>query len=102
MGLARAGNAYFDVTKPFLSRKTDMEECGRAINVCLQTARSLTTIIAPFVPHMAEKAATMLNLTSDWQAWNRATDELAEGHSLGEAEILVKKLDPAEVFAQTE
>lgn len=102
MGLARAGNAYFDVTKPFLSRKTDMEECGRAINVCLQTARSLTTLIAPFVPYMADKAAAMLKLSGDWRAWDSATEELAEGHALGEAEILVKKLDPAEVFAQAE
>jgi len=99
MGLARAGNGYFDATKPFLSRKTDMLACGRAINVCLQTARTLTTLIAPFLPHTAEKAAKMLNLAPGYESWPAATEELPAGHALGEAEILVKKLDPKDVFA---
>jgi len=98
MGLARAGNGYFDVTKPFQSRKTDMAACGRAINVCFQTARTLTTLIAPFLPHTAAKCARMLSLPDGWKAWTSATDELPAGHALGEAEILVKKLDPEEVF----
>ncbi len=99
MGLARAGNGYFDLNKPFLSRKTDMIACGRAINVCLQTARTLTTLIAPFLPHTAEKAARMLNLPAGYESWSAAAEELPAGHALGEAEILVKKLDPKEVFA---
>ncbi len=98
MGLARAGNGYFDVTKPFLSRKTDMAACGWAINVCLQTARTLTTAIAPFLPFTADKCAKMLNLGEDWRSWTSGTDELADGHPLGEPEILVKKLDAKELF----
>ena len=100
MGLARAGNLYFDATKPFLSRKTDMDACGRAINTCLQTARTLVTIMAPFLPHSAEKAAAMLRLSDGWQQWSSATDELPSGHVLAEAAILFKKLDAAEVFAE--
>ena len=50
---ALLGNLYFDATKPFLSRKTDMAACGRAINICIQTCRTLTTIVAPFLPHTA-------------------------------------------------
>lgn len=98
MALARAGNLYFDATKPFLSRKTDMDACGRAINMCLQTARTLTTLMAPFLPHTAEKAAGMLRLEGDWRRWSSATEELSAGHKLGDVEILFKKLDPAEVF----
>ncbi len=101
MGLARAGNGYFDVTKPFLSRKTDMAACGRAINVCFQTARTLTTLIAPFLPHTARECAKMLNLGDGYEAWASATDELPAGHALGQPKILVKKLDPEEVFAET-
>lgn len=99
MGLARAGNGYFDATKPFLSRKTDMAACGRAINICLQTARTLTTLVAPFLPHTAEKAARMLNLSEGYESWSAATEELPSEHALGEPEILIKKLDPNEVFA---
>lgn len=99
MSLARAGNQYFDLTKPFASRKTDMEACGRAINVCLQTARTLTTIIAPFLPATAEKCARMLRPAEDYRAWVQATQELAAGHELGTAEILVRKLEAKELFA---
>lgn len=99
MALARAGNGYFDVTKPFQSRKTDIAACGRAINICFQTARALTTLIAPFLPHTADKCARMLSLPDGWKTWTSATDELPAGHALGEAEILVKKLDPEEIFA---
>lgn len=100
MVLARAGNGYFDATKPFMSRKTDMEACGRAMNVCFQTARTLTTLMAPFLPTTGAKCAKMLNLSGDWRAWSSATDELPGGHALGAPEILVKKLDPKELFAE--
>ncbi len=98
MALARAGNGYFDLTKPFRTRKTDMDACGRAVNVCLQTARTLTTIMAPFLPATADKCARMLNLGEGWQAWSSATDELSGGRLLNEPEILIKKLDAKELF----
>lgn len=100
MTLARAGNGYFDATKPFLTRKTDMGACGRAINVCLQTARTLTTLIAPFLPFTAEKCAKMLKLDEGFRTWSAATDELPAGHTLGKPEILVKKLDAKELFGE--
>ena len=100
MALARAGNGYFDVTKPFLSRKTDMDACGRAINVCFQTARTLATIVAPFLPTSAERCAKMFDLEGDWRRWSSATDALPDGHPLGEPEMLVKKLDPKELFSE--
>jgi len=98
MGLARLGNLYFDQTKPFLSRKTDMDACGRAINVCLQTARTLTTLAAPFLPFIAARCARMLQIEDRYMTWSMAAaDELPEGHRLADAEILVKKLDPADL-----
>ncbi len=93
MALARSGNAYFDATKPFQSRKTDMDACGRAINVCLQTARALTTLSAPFLPATADKCAKLLCLGPDYRRWSSATDELSKDHPLGTAEILVKKIE---------
>lgn len=98
ISLARAGNGYFDLTKPFLSRKTDMAACGRAINICLQTARTLTTICAPFLPFTAEKCKKMLRLSGDYRDWAAATSPLADGHELGQPEILVKKLDAKVLF----
>ena len=100
MALARSGNLYFDTTKPFLTRKNDLDACGRAINVCLQTARTLTILIAPFLPHTADKCAHMLNLESCDRAWSSATQELSEGHPLRPAEILITKLDAEAIFAE--
>lgn len=100
MALARAGNQYFDATKPFLSRKSDMDACGRAINICLQTCRTLTTLIAPFLPGIAGKAATMLNLRGDWNRWSAAIDKLPAGSPLNEAVILVRKLELKELFPE--
>ena len=98
MKLAQAGNLYFDSTAPFRTRKTDMEACGRAINVCLQTMRTLATVMAPFLPFAAEKCLRMLSLGQEALAWNSAAAELPEGSLLGEAEYLVKKLDPETVL----
>jgi methionyl-tRNA synthetase len=101
MALARAGNLYFDATKPFHSRKTDMAACGRAMNVCLQTARTLTTLIAPFLPSTGQKCATMMGLGTDYALWSRAAEPLEDGHPLGEAVILVRKLDAKELFPES-
>jgi len=99
MTLARAGNVYFDTTAPFRTRKTDMDACGRAINVCLQTVRTLTTIMAPFLPFSAAKCAEMLRLDAEAaRAWNSATEELPAGHALAPPQILFKKLDAADLF----
>jgi methionyl-tRNA synthetase len=77
-----------------------MDACGRAINVCLQTARSLTTIMAPFLPFSAEKCLGMLQLGGDALRWASATDELPAGHALAPPQILFKKLDAAELFGE--
>ena len=100
IALARTGNVYFDATKPFQTRKTDMEACGRAVNVCLQTARTLTTLIAPFLPATGHKCAKMLGLGADFGLWRSATTELPTGQRLGEAIILVRKLDAKELFPE--
>ncbi len=98
MELAQAGNGYFDATKPFATRKTDLAACARAVNVCLQTVRTLTTLMAPFLPFAGRKCLGMLQLDDEALAWDRATDELPAGAALGPAELLFKKLDPETVF----
>mgnify|MGYP005853936379 FL=1 len=94
MALARAGNVYFDANKPWSTRKTDMAECGKTIHVCLQTIRALVTLMAPFLPHMAEKAAAMMNLGPDALRWDEAVALLPDGHAMNEPAILVKKIEP--------
>ncbi len=100
MQLARDANGYFDATAPFRTRKTDMDACGRAVNVCLQTVRTLTTLMAPFLPASAARCRTMLNLDDDALAWTSAADRLPDGAPLAPPQLLFKKLDPDELFAE--
>ena len=102
MQLARDGNAYVDTTAPFRTRKTDMAACGRAVNVCIQTVRTLTTIMAPFLPFTARKCLEMLRLDDATLQWDQATAELPEGHELAKPEILFRKLEPDELFGPAE
>lgn len=99
MNLARTANAYFDAKQPWKQRKDDLPGCGTTINVCIQTVRALATLMAPFLPFSAAKAAGMLRIDPAL-TWDTATHEFPAGHALGEPAILFKKLDPAELFTQ--
>jgi methionyl-tRNA synthetase len=102
MEFARAANGYYDSRQPWKSRKTDMADCGTAINVSLQVVRAMTTLMAPFLPFSARKCLEMLRLDESALRWAQATQELPEGHALGEPVILFKKLDAAELFGTGE
>ncbi len=95
--LAQAGNEYFETTKPYQTRKTDLTECGRAINVCIQTVRSLATVFGPFLPFSARNILRQLNCDESSLAWDRVVEELPAGHALGEPAILYRKLEPKEL-----
>jgi methionyl-tRNA synthetase len=95
MDLARAGNKYFDDTKPFNTRTTDMAATGTAINACIQAGKALATVFGPFLPHTARKILTQLNLDESALRWDQAAVELPAGHRLGERQILFKKFEQA-------
>mgnify|MGYP001038263966 FL=1 len=97
MSLARVANVYFDLKQPWKQRKEDLAACGTTINVCIQTVRTLGTLMAPYLPFSAEKVAGMLRLdAAELLVWDRATHELPAGHALGEPAILFKKLEATE------
>jgi len=98
MALARAANGYMDVKKPWAQRKVDLAACGTTMNVCIQTVKALTTLMAPFLPFSADRCAAMLALDGGVPAWDRACEELPGGHPLGEPAILFRKLEPDEVL----
>ena len=88
---------YFDAKQPWKSRKDNMADCGMTINVCIQTMRALTTLMAPFLPFSADKCRQMLNLGDDYTRWAGAAEVVPAGHELGQAEILFQKLETEEV-----
>lgn len=95
MALARAANKYFDSKQPWKQRREDAEACGSTVNVCLQTVKALTVLMAPFLPFSAARCATMLGLEDapGALAWKEATQALPEGHALNEPSPLFRKLD---------
>jgi len=101
MNLVRAANAYFNARQPWQQRKEDLEACKTTINVCLQTIKTLMTVMQPFLPFSARKIASMLQVDESAFAWEQADVPLPEGHGLGQPQILFKKIDPAEVFADS-
>ncbi len=94
MALARDGNVYMDTKAPWKQRKTDLAACGTSINVCVQIVQTLTVAMAPFLPHMAIKAAQMLQHENEAEGkWGAALQEIPGGRTLGPAEMLVRKLE---------
>lgn len=99
MSLARSANLYFDTKKPWIQRKDDLPGCGTSINVCIQTVKTLATLMAPFLPFSAAKCAQLLNINPALP-WDEATRELPEGHPVGGPMILFKPLDPKVIFGE--
>jgi methionyl-tRNA synthetase len=79
---------------PWKTRKTDLADCGVTMNVCVQTIKTFTVLMQPFMPFAATKAAKILNLEIPaCFAWDHAADMLPVGHPISEPEVLFKKLE---------
>jgi len=102
MSAARAGNKYFDTKHPWVTRKSDQKDCGTTMNICVQTLKTLTVTMQPFLPFAAEKAAHMLNLEPpSCFAWDTAAQPIPAGSPINRPEILFKKLDLDDVAGKT-
>ena len=112
MNLARLGNKYFNDSQPWKTRKTDREACGNTINVSLQICAALAVLMEPVLPFSAAKLRAMLNLdgvrastpgdaSEAAVGWDEAGQPLLqEGHQLGTAEILFRKIEDDAIDAQ--
>ncbi|NLE30037.1 MAG: methionine--tRNA ligase [Phycisphaerae bacterium] len=100
MVAARASNKYFDTKAPWSSRKTNMADCSVTMNVCIQTIKTLTVLMEPFMPFSAEKAAKILNLPSSERLWDKAAESLPAGHPIAEPTVLFKKFEMDELKTQ--
>ncbi len=94
MSAARTANKYFDAKTPWITRKENIEDCAVTINVCLQTLKTLTTVMNPFLPFAAEKSANMLNLEIPrCFEWAEANVPLPAGQPINKPQVLFKKLE---------
>ena len=93
MDLARFANKYFNDKEPWKTRTDNPDTCASTINLCLQTALTLSIIGEPILPFTARKIWKMLNVSEN-QTWEDATKlSLPAGHSLNKPEILFTKIE---------
>jgi methionyl-tRNA synthetase len=100
MNICRDANKYFNDKEPWKTIKTDRNQCGTTLNVCLQISKTLAVLMAPFMPFSAEKLAGLLNLPPDEElkSWDKAGSiELPAGHQLKKPGILFSKMEDAEI-----
>lgn len=124
MALARLGNKYFNDTEPWHTRKTDPQACANTIHVSLQLCASLAVLLEPALPFTAAAIRRMLRLegvatsapadgefadavpSSATVAGGRirwadaGAPLLAPGHTIGQAEVLFRKIEDEAIAAQ--
>ena len=100
MNAARLGNKYLADEEPWKVIKTDEERVKTVLNVATQIVGNLAILAQPFLPKTATKLFEMLNLPQ--QNWEKAgsTDLLANGHQLGEVQLLFEKITDEQVDFQ--
>jgi methionyl-tRNA synthetase len=100
MNLARAANKYFNDSQPWKTLKSGPEQCATTLNLCLQVVRSLAILFEPVIPAIAQRVWSTLDLKGMPAAagWESAGElSLQSGHQLRKAEILVTKIEDAQI-----
>jgi len=100
LGLAEDGNRFLDETAPWKLRKTDLAACGSALHGALQYLPQLSVLAEPFVPGLAARLRTMLNLEPRKPGPLLPAEALAAGHVLGTPEVLVEKVPDEQIAAE--
>ncbi|HHT35414.1 MAG TPA: methionine--tRNA ligase [Bacteroidales bacterium] len=102
MNLARIGNKYLADCEPWKTAKNDMERTATILHIALQITANLSIVCEPFLPFSAEKLRSFLQTEKlPWEQLGRF-DLLAEGHSLGKAELLFEKIEDATIELQVQ
>eukprot|EP00127_Corallochytrium_limacisporum_P002271 Clim_evm59s109 gene=Clim_evmTU59s109 len=96
MAVSRLGNQYLQMQEPWKTIKTDPERAGTTCAVALQLVHTLSSLIEPYMPTVAERILQQVN------AKKVVVDKvfrptLAPGHALGKAELLFRKIEDEEV-----
>ncbi len=99
INLARIGNKYLADEEPWKVVKTDPERVKTVMWVSLQLTANLAGLLEPFLPVSTAKICNFLNInTVTWDLVG--TCFLETGHIIGQAELLFRKIEDAEIDAQ--
>ncbi len=100
MNLARLGNQFLQAQEPW-KKGDNPEEVKGIMNAATQIAVALGQLAEPFLPFASEKMLKMMNVDKiDWNTLETAEELIAEGHQLGESELIFGKIEDEAVEAQ--
>lgn len=101
MSLARAGNKYLADTEPWKIAGSDPARVETILNICLQVAATLSTLMEPFMPFSSARLRGFMNISP--VAWKSMGDAaIHAGHPLGEAGLLFEKIEDDAIRVQVE
>ena len=86
--LARFGNRYFDATKPWLTRTTDLTACEDTIFNCVQLIVNLAVLLEPFMPFSSKKVCDWFGIEKQWKP-----QFISGGYVIPTPEIIFDRLD---------
>jgi methionyl-tRNA synthetase len=93
MDLARFANKYFNDKEPWKMRNENPKVCATTINLCLQTALTLSILGEPVLPFTSRKIWKMLKLKTE-PIWSDANKLLLKGgQAINKPEILFTKIE---------
>lgn len=105
MELAQAGNAYFDMKKPWALAKdpSKRDELNTAIALSIECIKNLALLASPIIPTSAQKIWHMLGYQTELSKgnWNKIhKTSVPTGQKFGTIEILFRKVEDEEIEAQ--
>ncbi len=112
--LSDTANKYMQKKEPWIKAK-QVDGDGKVtaaaqalidncLHICLQLTANLAILINPFMPNTAKKMLHMMKVVDRMLDWENAgkTNLLSVGYSLRAPELLMRKIEDAEVSAQVE
>jgi len=89
--ISSLGNKCFQDNQPWELVKTDPERTRGVLTDCVNIVKTVTILVKPILPVFTEKVEKQLGLTD--LKWSDV-DRVIENHHIGDAKIVLKKIDP--------
>lgn len=99
--IAKKGNKYFNDQEPWKAVKEEKQRGANCLYLSNQLAKTLATLLKPFIPNKAEEIATIMNIPLDTK-WEDSKIYLEAGHELNKAKPLFKKIDEETIEKEKE
>jgi methionyl-tRNA synthetase len=105
IAISRTGNQYLNTKEPWNLMKTDKEKAGTIFYVAAQIVKTIATVVAPFMPQIAQQLRETLNAVGPMgyypnhnyecrvYYWSDAAVPLKSGHKIQKPQPLFKKID---------